>query len=434
MTVDHDIDRYAYAPEPVARDTLSEERVLLAAALVYPETLTDAVLDLPAEHLSSARHTELWAHLRDRALAGEPADVPAVAEHFHGMPGMGDLIAKLAVDGLTRPPAQMSTLAAHVSAGHRARVTERALQAAWQRLAAGDVDAALEAMHAVDPTAGQVGLAVTLSEAWAEALSDAESGRNGVIPTPWPTLNSEYLSGGWRGGEVYFLAGAPGTGKTAAMQVIADHCARTGHTTLVFSLEMARTDLARRTMSTAGRIAMPEVMRPDLRMRRESYDAAGAALADIGDRLLIVDQPGLTSTQVREQARLYVRRHGVSVILLDYAQLVKATDPRLSERERIEHVCEELKLLARELHVPVVALAQPNRNAAMQGRRLAMTDLHGSGAMDRVAAMIILLNRVEDEPSIPATCVDFDIDKNRYGRTGQIRMLADLAHQRFEEL
>lgn len=95
--------------------------------------------------------------------------------------------------------------------------------------------------------------------------------------------------------------------------------------------------------------------------------------------------------------------------------------------------------MAKELRVPVLLLAQPNRNASYQGRKLEMTDLYGSGALEKFAAGVILLNKVMDQDddgnNVPTEFVDFDIRKNRFGQNDvTVRMLADLSRQRFEEL
>lgn len=429
-------DRYAATPDPVSRDTTGEERRLLGGLLSCPESASAPVLELPAAHFSSDRHRALWRLLVERARQGMPADVPAVAEHFYGQPGMGDFVSRLAVESVTGAPTGLPTLAEIVTKGHRGRQAEAALLAAWQRLAAGQVDACLEAMTSVDPSVGKIDRSVTLAEAWAEAKTEAEIGIC-MVPTPWRTLNRDYLGGGWRGREVYFIAGSPGVGKTVSAQVVTTYAAEQDYEVSVFSLEMARQDFARRTVSTAGKVDMAEVMRPALDMTADSYRRAGEVMDGIGDRVHITDDGEMTIAQLRDQARLDVRRYGTALIVVDYAQLVKAEDPRMTERERIEHVAGELKAMAKELNVPVVALAQPNRNAALQSRKLEMTDLHGSGALERAGALIILLNRVKEEDregnEVPSPFVDFDIVKNRYGRCGSIRMLADLSRQNFEE-
>lgn len=430
------VERYASAAEPVARNTSAEERALLGRALVYPSAIPDDVLALPAEYFTGERHRTLWRVLVDRAAAGLDADVPAVAAEVAHIPGAADYVSGLARDAIGAVPTTPATLARAITDGHRARTVERALLGAWQRLAAGNVDDAMRVMVDLDPTVGQVDTGTTVTEAWEEVCEEAASGERVVqVPAPWPTLTRDYLLGGWRGGELYVLGGSPGTGKTASAQQIIAHAAEQGVVVSAFSLEMSRADLVRRLMSTAAGVHMGEVMRPDLNMRKESWEQVRASVERIGDRIIVHDDVEITAEKLRDIARVDYRRHGAGLIVVDYAQLVELEDAhRLDDRQVIERVIKRLKALARELRIPVVALAQTNRNAEIADRPLTKADLLGSGALERYAAMVILLNAVREGDEKRVVAVDFDIDKNRYAQTGKIRMVADLAHQRFEEL
>src|SRR5690606_37701068 len=329
------------------------------------------------------------------------------------------------------------TLAEEVMRGHQARMIERRLVQAWSCLSRGRVAEASEIMTSLDPGAGVQDRWVTLRLAWKSAQEDAQNPAM-IIPTPWRGIN-RYLEGGMRARQVYVLSGLAGTGKTAAAQQVVDSAACEGRTVAVFSLEMGQVDLARRQMSTSGRVPMGEVMRPDLQLTRESTQAVNSVLERIGDQVLIDDSEELTVSQLRARARVAVRRYKAELIVVDYAQLVDHDNERLTERETISEVVKEISRMAKELRVPVLLLAQPNRNASYQGRKLEMTDLYGSGALEKFAAGVILLNKVMDQDddgnNVPTEFVDFDIRKNRFGQNDvTVRMLADLSRQRFEEL
>src|SRR5690606_19111970 len=297
------------------------------------------------------------------------------------------------------------------------RVTERALTMAWQRLAAGRDQEAREIMTSVDPDVGVRDRWTTLTDGWSAAKAAAENPA-AVIPLPWPEVN-HYFGGGMRSGQVYAVMGGPGTGKTATAQQVVDHVATSGHPVAVFSLEMSLDDLTRRQMSTSGRVPMPEVMRPDLRLTKESIAAVDGVLDRIGGRVLIDDSEELTVSELRARARVAVRRYRAGLLVVDYAQLVEHDNARLNEYERISEVIKQTTRMAKELRVPVLLLVQPNRNATMQGRKLQLQDAHGSSAIEKFAAGVIILNKVMDEDPdgnlIPSEFVDFDIAKNRFG-------------------
>lgn len=430
------LDVFAEAADPISRDTRRQELILLAMMLKTPLAMSREVLELPATYFTGLRHQEVWAYLVERAEAGLDADVPAVAWHLRNRPGAEEFVASLADLSLSLLPGSPETLVEIIAEGHRHRATEQVLTASYQSLRNGDVDRAIEVLGSIDTSVGMIDRPSTLLDAWEQAQQEAELGLT-VVPSPWPKLNAEHLGGGWRGRGCYFLAGMPGAGKTVALQCIAADAAEREYNVGVYSLEMVRSDLARRFLSTAARVPMSEMMRPKLDLLPETRDAVNDALARIGRRVTVRD-PRMTAAQLRAQARVDVKRHGCQLLAIDYVQLIKADDPRLPERERIEYVVGELDDMAKELGVPVVALVQPNRGAALADRKLQMTDMYGSGALERFGSMVILLNKVFDEDEqgkpVPTGLVDFDIDKNRFGPTGSVRMVGDFGRQRFEEL
>lgn len=434
-------DEYVSAPEPVSRDTIDAERALIGYVLAHPGSASDEVLTLPGECFTTPEHRVLWEVATERAWKGLGFDLAVVMsqlqEQHPEFPALPEKAKKFGIQFYGTPGVVPASLADEVRNGHGARQTEQRLTRAWQHLASGRVDLARDAMASLDPDEGLADPWTSLDEAWEKALNEAEDPAM-IVPTPWPTLNRDYLGGGLKAREVHIAAGLAGTGKTALAQTLADHVARRGINVAVFSLEMEDADFARRSMSTSGAISMSETMRPKLDMTAESYGKVDEVRSSIGGRVFINDEPDLTIQRVRSYARMAVRRHQVQFIVVDYAQLVGHDNGRLDERERITKTMEQLKHMAKELDIPVFLLAQPNRMAVLQGRKLTMSDLHGSGDLEKYAATVLLLNKVKEQDDegneVDSPFVDFDLDKNRYGKCGSVRMLADLSRQTFEEM
>lgn len=437
-------DAYATAASPVALDTREYEQQLIGYVLAHPSSASADVLALPVEHFSTPAHAILWRVAVERSHEGQ-TEFDAVAvmtqlrdEHpeYPAVPNQAKDCALRWGFGAGMVGVVASSLAEEVSRGHVARETEQALMRSWQLLADGRAEGAREIMTGLDPNAGLRDQWATLTDAWQAAKIDAEN-PSAVISTPWPSLN-RYFEGGLRSRHVYVLAGLAGTGKTASAQDVINHAARNGRTVAAFSLEMGMQDLARRQMSTSGDVPMSEVMRPGLDMSKEAHERAEQVAAEIGEQVRIDDSEELTVAQLRARARVAVRRHGAELIVVDYAQLVGHDNAKLNERETISEVVKEIARMAKELRVPVLLLAQPNRNASYQGRKLELTDLYGSGALEKFAAGVVLLNKVTDEDGegnkITTEFVDFDVRKNRFGQSDvTVRMLADLSRQHFEE-
>lgn len=438
------VDGFATSLDPVALDTREQERQLIGYVLANPSAASDDVLALPVEHMSSRAHAILWRIAVERSYAGhEHFDAAGVMiqirDEHPDFPSLPDQAKNYAIKyGFGGVGVVVLTLAEEVSNGHAARETEKALMSAWQRLAHGRVDEACQIMTGFDPTAGARDRWVTLADAWEAAKRDAENPA-AIIPTPWKQINT-VLEGGMRARQVYAVMGGPGAGKTASAQQVVDHAAgELGRTVAVFSLEMGQEDLARRQMSTSGRVPMSEVMRPGLDLTKEATEAVDGVLGRIGGRILIDDSEELTVSELRARARLVTRRYKAELIAVDYAQLVEHDNGKLTEYERVSEVVKEIARMAKELRVPVLLLVQPNRNAKYQDRKLDLHDAHGSSAIEKFVAGAIVINKIWDQDDegnkIPTEFVDFDIPKNRFGKSDvTVRMLSDMSRQRFEEM
>ncbi|MHA6806268.1 DnaB-like helicase C-terminal domain-containing protein [Salinifilum ghardaiensis] len=430
--------------QAVETDAAQAEQYLIGYGLARPGGLSNTVLSLPPEHFSSDGHAALWSLAVERATAGDQhGDLITLQRTLHDrhpeLPGAADRAQQYMLNyGFAAGVAATNeSLAEEVTRGHATRQTRQVLVRAWQALNSGHSSTAREIMTTVDPDVGMRDSWRTLGSLWEQALTEAENPA-ATIPLPWPTVTN-YFTGGMRSGRMYALMGATGTGKTAAAQQIADCAAKNGRTVAAFSLEMEGTDLARRQMSTSAGVSMSETMRPGLDLTADSLSQIDTARAQIAEKIIVDSTQELTGSEIRSRARVAVRRHGAELLIVDYGQLVEHENPRLSEYERIGETIKTLTGMSRELRVPVVVLVQPNRNAQVSGRRLELFDAHGSSAIEKYSAGALVLNTVyeddEDGTRAPTGMVDIDIAKNRYGQANMtVRTVADLSHQRFEEL
>ena len=142
-------------------------------------------------------------------------------------------------------------------------------------------------------------------------------------------------------------------------------------------------------------------------------------------RIWINDAAGISIAEVARQARAWKRRHGISALLVDYVQRIRATDRSIPRHEQVAEVVMSLKQLARDLRIPVVALAQVNRGVEQRAnKRPGMGDLKDSGTIEQEADVIITLYRddVYDPDSPDKGTAELDVMKNRHGPTGWIRI------------
>lgn len=237
--------------------------------------------------------------------------------------------------------------------------------------------------------------------------------------TVWKHLND--LISGWMPGGLYVIGARPGDGKTIlGLQSAAD---LTRHGAVAFSsLEMSTQDLTKRLFAMRGGIHMTNLSRNSL--SPAAWDTVARLRPEIAKMpLFIDDRSHVTIAQIRAHARAVARRTGkLGAVVVDYLQLISGTDSRRPRHEVVGEISRALKILARELQVPVIALSQLNRNSE-NGQRPTLADLRESGTIEQDADVVILLQRERDPEGVPTDELAVVVAKNRQGRTGEFPLV-----------
>ncbi len=228
------------------------------------------------------------------------------------------------------------------------------------------------------------------------------------------------LAGGLRPGHLLIVGARPAVGKSVVASVIAHAVARRGVGTLFCSLEMSRDEVTDRVAADIASVDVGRLTRREL--RPEDWERLKTAQASAsGWPLKVVDRADQTVSGVRARARDVSRRKGgLGLVVVDYLQLMKPSDSKAPRQEQVASISRGLKLLAKEMQVPVVALAQVNRGPMNRtDKRPAMSDLRESGSIEADADEIVLLHR--DDKESPGE-IEFIVEKNRHGRTGTVAL------------
>lgn len=254
------------------------------------------------------------------------------------------------------------------------------------------------------------------------------------VTTGFPHLDE--MTGGLQGGDLIIVAGRPSMGKTAFSLNVAQNAARAGKVVGVFSLEMSKESLVMRMLTNEAKIDAQRVRQGEL------YDEDWPRLSQAADTLsqmkvFIDDQGGQTTYEVRAKCRRLAKEHGLDMVLLDYMQLLRAPGKQASREQEISEISRNLKALAKELSVPVIALSQLNRSLeSRQDKRPVMSDLRESGAIEQDADVIAFIYRdVVYNPETPDQNVaEIIIGKQRNGPTGTCKLAFLKQYTRFEPL
>ena len=242
---------------------------------------------------------------------------------------------------------------------------------------------------------------------------------------------------GMQPADLVIVAGRPSMGKTTFAMNLAEHAAiKSKVPVAVFSMEMPADALAMRMLSSLGQIDQHRLRTG--RLNDDDWPRLTSAIALLNEAPLFIDDtPALTVTELRARARRLKREHGLSMIVIDYIQLMQGSSRSSNENRatEISEISRNLKALAKELEVPVVALSQLNRSLEQRpNKRPIMSDLRESGAIEQDADLIVFIYRDEvyNEDSAEKGKAEIIISKQRNGPIGTVALTFQGKYTRFE--
>lgn len=237
-------------------------------------------------------------------------------------------------------------------------------------------------------------------------------------------------------GNLIILAGRPSMGKTTLAMNIASNVAK-DKAVQVFSLEMTEEELIERSIANLGRVPLGGVISG--RLEDSEWPRVTSAIAQISEsKLFINEQSGLTVNQVKSEARRQkMQTPDLSLIVIDYLQMLNAEKDRNNRNIEIEEITRALKGLAKELGVPIILLSQLNRSLeTRQNKRPIMSDLRDSGAIEQDADLILFVYREEVYTKhLTDSCrgvAEIIIGKQRNGALGTVFMTFQGQYNRFD--
>ncbi len=253
------------------------------------------------------------------------------------------------------------------------------------------------------------------------------------LPTSFTDVDAK--TNGFQPAELIVLAARPSMGKTALVCNWADGVARhAGKGVLLFSLEQSKLELAERFLCISATIDGHKLRAGDLNEEeRHMLMRASSELSELP--LFIDDQPGRTMGQISAIARRLKRQHDLGMIIIDYLQLIEPDDKRAPREQQIALITRRLKQLAKELAIPVLALAQLNRGVELrEDKRPRLADLRESGAIEQDADLVMFLHRpdayqADDRPGE----AELIIAKHRSGPTGIVTLTWRKEYMKFAD-
>ncbi|MSQ95350.1 MAG: replicative DNA helicase [Gemmataceae bacterium] len=438
-------------PDPSVADRLpphnrDAERSLLGSMLRDNQVIPEAVNLVRAEHFYVFGHQKIFeAITKLNDDDGKPADIVTVAEWLSQ--------AKL-MDDVGGHGYLVELFDAAPSAAHyrqyaeiiREKAIVRNLIHACTDLQAEAYNQTQKPKELLDSAErrileiaemGITGNTVTLHDALQEAFQRLDQKKLpghefSGIKTGFMDLDD--LTAGFQKNELIIIAARPSVGKTAFALNIARHVVvEDGLPVLFVSLEQAKVEIADRLLCCQGRVDSHRMRRGHLNSDEVSRMMEASELLGGGAKLFIDDTPGQNMLRIAANARRLKKREDIRLVMIDYLQLIDPDDRRESRQEQVSGISRRLKFLARELKLPVVALAQVNRSSEdRQDHRPRLSDLRESGAIEQDADTVIMLHRPDSAPGQNEGLIEVNVAKQRNGPTGEKSLIYVKEYMRFE--
>jgi replicative DNA helicase len=249
------------------------------------------------------------------------------------------------------------------------------------------------------------------------------------------------MTAGLQDSDLIIVAARPSMGKTAFALNLALNAATKGETpvpTAIFSLEMSMDQIMMRLLCCQGRVDLVNLRRGSIDDQdwAKLFDAANVISSA---PLFVDDTPALSTMELRARCRRLKAEHNLGLVVVDYLQLMRASRDIDSREQEISDISRNLKALAKELNIPVIALSQLNRKVEERGdKRPMLSDLRESGAIEQDADVIMFIyrdevyNKKDDNPK--AGIAEIIIGKQRNGPVGEVELFFKKQYSRFENL
>jgi len=440
------------------QDMAAEESVL-GAMLASPDAVAGVVEIVESRDFYRPANGQIFDAIIALNTRGEPADAITVAAELDKRGQLGKVGGPAYLAGLVGN-VLIAANATYYAEIVRDKAVLRRLVEASVRIAQmgyqgqGDVnnivDEAQQAIYGVSgvsSTDDYQPLSQLLDPTFDEidAIRDHGGALNGV-PTGFADLDR--LTNGLHPGQMIIVAARPGMGKSTLGLDFARSAAITNQLpTAFFSLEMSKTELVMRLLSAESTVSLTSIRTGS--MNEAEYERVVRTAVDVTSApLFIDDSPNLTMMQIRAKARRLKQSHGLRLIIIDYMQLMSSGKRVESRQVEVSEFSRQVKLLAKELGVPIVALSQLNRGPENRGSdregatqgvpkgRPVLSDLRESGSLEQDADVVILLYREDayKEKSARTGEADFIVAKHRNGPTATISVAFQGHYSRFVDM
>ncbi len=426
------------------------ERGVIGGVLRDPDTINQVNMILRAENFYFDAHQKIFQAILDLDRDAQPIDLVLLFEKLKSqkqlvdvgdVPYLTELWESVPTGANTEYHAKI--VRDHAMVRSLIHAGNEILRDAYDRAQSADELVSQSERKIMDiAKAGMVGETKTLTEALADAFDRLDSrmgqGDMAVSGVPSGYVDLDNLTAGFQNSELVIIAARPSVGKTAfALNIVRNVIVEERLSALFFSLEQARIELAERLLACQARVDSHRIRKGHLSSDdMDKMIAAGDVLRKA--RLYIDDTPQRNMLQIAATARRLMKKEekngGLRLVVIDYLQLIEPENRRDPRQEQVAQISRRLKFLARELNIPVVALAQVNRASEdRQDHKPRLADLRESGSIEQDADTCMMLHRPgKFDGTQEDNVLEVLIAKQRNGPTGDVTLTYLKQYMRYE--
>lgn len=430
------------ASRQVPPHNLEAEASLLGAMLLSRDAIADAIEVVATDNFYKPAHAHIFEAITTLYAAGEPADPVTVADELDRqglLDAMGGsaVLVNLQID--TPATSSASRYASIIFERYQLR---RLIQVAGEISEIGyskpdDVVKAIDSAESMMYQVAEGRVADTMApisdllDANLDRLEELYERGDSITGTPTGYLDLDELLSGFQPNALIIVGARPAMGKTSfALGALTNAALETNRPVLMFSLEMSQLELTNRILCSEAKVDSKSVR--DGSLTEKDWTKISHGVGRLAEAPIFVDDnPNLTIMEIRAKARRLKSRTGdLGMVVVDYLQLMSGRSSAENRQVEISEISRGLKILARELECPVVALSQLSRQLEQrQDKRPMLSDLRESGSIEQDADVVMFIYRDEEynAESPDQGTAEIIISKHRNGPTGTVR-LAFLPH------
>jgi replicative DNA helicase len=422
-------------------------------------------VDIALEQLSDAdfyseAHSKIFICMRELSEKSTPVDIITVSEKLRQKEWMEEVGAEVYLSELAENVATAGNIR-HYAQIVKEKSTLRHLIRASGEITTDCFSSESEAQEILDAAEAKIfaisesriknqveSIGQLLPPTMKEMLGYADKG--GVVGIPSGFSELDAMTTGFHNGDLVIVGARPSMGKTAFCLAIAQHAAvRAGCSTVVFSLEMSKSQIVQRILCSEARVNMHSLRRGTL--PKQEYPKLGMQAGPLAQAPLYIDDtPGLSVLELRAKARRLKSQYNLGLIIVDYLQLMTPSVKTESVQQDTAQISRSLKGIAKELNVPVLALSQLSRATVQRGeknRRPQLSDLRDSGAIEQDADVVLFIHREEyyrdkddrdgkdsQDGNDDGEEAEIIIGKQRNGPTGLVKVVFVKKYAKFENM